>query len=74
MANKPALSAKAQETLELLGTLEGGATLADLKKIDDSINPAHLRALATRGLIDTEEVEVETVITKKSKVLRYTAK
>ena len=52
---------------------EGPATAADLKaKGLENLNSAHLTALAKRGYVDTEEVEIEVPAIVKRKVKRYT--
>ena len=62
------LSPKAKAILELLKNSETPMTLADIK--DNGIenpNGSHLKALENRGLVVSEEIEVEVVTTRKVK-------
>lgn len=52
---------------------KGPATAVDLKaKGLENLNSAHLTALAKRGYVETEEVEIEVPAIIKRKVKRYT--
>jgi hypothetical protein len=65
------LSETATEILEVLKASETPLTLAQIKTVVSGANPAHLVALRSRGLVNSEQVEVEVVKTTKAKVLQY---
>jgi len=76
MSNKkmPPLSATANAVLTALQSFPEGATLSQIKEILPEANAAHLVALRSRGLVGSEQVEIETVKIVKSKVNLYTVK
>lgn len=68
------LSPKATEILDFLKGQDAPMTLAEIKLTIEDANPAHLTALRTRGLVNADETEVETVKVTKTKVLKYKVK
>lgn len=72
MARKLApLSAGAQAVYDAMVNAGKPITMAELKEAGVNANPAHFTALRNRGLITSEQIEVETVRTVKSKVNEY---
>jgi len=74
MAKIAELSPVALQVLEVIKTAEKPLTLAEIKEVVPSAQPAHLNALRSpeRNLVSAEEVEV--IITSKRKVLAYSLK
>jgi uncharacterized membrane protein len=68
------LSDTSNEILEVLRASDVPMTLAQIKVLVPSANPANLTALRTRNLVEGEQVEIEVVKTTKAKVLQYTVK
>lgn len=73
MSKKPELSVVALEILEMLKSNKSGLTVANIKANGIDANSAHLVALKKRGLIDSEEVEIEvpTVVKRKVQLYRF---
>lgn len=68
---KNELSAVALEILSAIKDNKGGLTVADIKKLGIDANSSHLVALKKRGLIDSEETEIEVATIVKRKVQLY---
>lgn len=74
MAKRTApLSETATEVLRVLTEATEPMTLADVKEVVPTANPAHLTALANRGLVNAEKVEKVVVVESKRKVNQYSA-
>ena len=72
MAKKDLLSAETIKALEML-KVEKSATAKKLKDLGfENVNSSHLKALENRGLVTSEDVEIEVIITQKRKVKEYT--
>ena len=65
------LSDGAKKALDLLNEF-GSLTTAEMKtKGFENANSSHLTALKKRGLIDSEQVEIEVQVVQKRKVQKY---
>lgn len=65
------LSEGAIEALNLLKENGNGLTIAAMKELGVNANSSHLNALKRRGLVDSEEVEIEVPTVVKRKVQLY---
>ena len=66
------LSEGAKTALAMLKEEPEGLTIADMKNRGfTNANASHLTALKRRGLVDSEQVEIEVVVTQKRKVQKY---
>lgn len=68
------LSQGALDALEMLKGNPDGLTIADMKALGLKANSSHLTALRNRGLIESEEVEIEVPVVQKRKVQKYRIK
>lgn len=66
------LSEASREALEVIKNVDGWMTFAQVKEALPNLNPAHLGALARRGLVSSEPKEVEEWVLVKKKVNVYT--
>ena len=68
------LSQGALDALAMLKENQDGLTIADMKALGLNANSSQLTALRNRGLIDSEEVEIEVQVIQKRKVQKYRIK
>lgn len=66
------LSEASKQALEVIKNVDGWMTFAQVKVALPELNPAHLGALARRGLVKSEAKEVEEWVLAKKKVNVYT--
>ena len=65
------LSDGAKKALALLKE-KGALTIAEMKELGfTNANSSHLTALKRRGLVDSEQVEIEVQVVQKRKVQKY---
>lgn len=72
MSKQAKLSVGAEQALATLKE-HGPMTLAEMKEILPDVNSSHLTALRNRGLVESEQVEIEIETVVKRKVNSYTA-
>ena len=69
--NQKPLSEGANLALKIL-TEKGAMTISQMKELGfTNANSSHLTALKRRGLVDSEEVEIEVQVVQKRKVQKY---
>jgi hypothetical protein len=72
MAKRAELKENAVKVLEAIKEAKAPVTAAELKANGVNVNGAELRALADRGYVTTETIEVEVPRLVKTKVTAYT--
>lgn len=71
MSEQNKLSANSKKALEMVS--KKPTTIAEMKINGfEDVNSSHLTALVKRGLVDTEEIEIEVPAIVKRKVKLYT--
>jgi len=69
--NQTPLSEGANLALKML-TEKGPLTISQMKELGfTNANSSHLTALKRRGLVDSEQVEIEVQVVQKRKVQKY---